>query len=297
MVLVRGADWFLIASEKFGLSKGLSKFVVGILIVGIGTSLPELASSLVAVFAGAPEIVAGNVVGSNIANILFILGLSAVIAGKLTTSKYLIDLDIPLLVSTTALFLVSAWDGVITFPEAILLLGSFVFYVMYTLKEGQGKEKDESVVKIKFTKQDTILMIAGLLGLIFGSKYLVESVIKLSELFGVSAGAFSLAAVAIGTSLPELTVSVKAALQGKSEVAIGNIFGSNIFNILVVTGIPALFARLPIDATTFTIGLPFLIIATILFTISGISQRMYIWEGAMYLMIYVFFIGKIFNLF
>lgn len=296
MVLVRGADWFLVSSEKFGLAKGLSKFVVGVLIVGVGTSLPELASSFVAIFSGAPEIVAGNAIGSNIANILLIVGLSIVLAGKLTTSKYLIDIDIPLLVITTVLFLISAWDRVITTPEGLLLLVAYAFYVMYTMNE-DGRRNAAEAKRPKFTNQDKVLMLAGLLGLIFGSKYLIDSVIKLSEIFGVSTGAFSLAAVAVGTSLPELTVSVKAALKGKSEVALGNIFGSNIFNLLVVVGFPAVFVNLPLDTVTFAIGLPFLIVATLLFTISGISQRMYLWEGAMYIVVYVFFIGKIFNLF
>lgn len=296
MVLVRGADWFLVSSEKLGLSKGLSKFVVGVLIVGVGTSLPELASSFVAVFSGAPEIVAGNAIGSNIANILLIAGFSIVVAGKLTTSKYLIDIDIPLLVITTVLFLISAWDRVITTPEGLLLIAGYVFYVMYTMKEDKIRDVQETK-RPKFTSQDKILMLAGLLGLIFGSKYLIDSVIKLSEIFGVSTGAFSLAAVAVGTSLPELTVSIKAALKGNSEVALGNIFGSNIFNLLVVVGLPAVFVNLPLDIVTFTIGLPFLVVVTLLFTISGISQRMYLWEGAMYLVVYIFFIGKIFNLF
>lgn len=296
MVLVRGADWFLVSSEKLGLSKGLSKFVVGVLIVGVGTSLPELASSFVAIFSGAPEIVAGNAIGSNIANILLIAGLSVVVAGKLTTSKYLIDIDIPLLVITTVLFLISAWDRVITTPEGLLLVTAYVFYVMYTMKEDKMRDTQE-IKRPKFTNQDKILMLAGLLGLIFGSKYLIDSVIKLSEIFGVSKGAFSLAAVAVGTSLPELTVSIKAAIKGNSEVALGNIFGSNIFNLLVVVGVPAVFVNLPLDIVTFAIGLPFLIVATLLFTISGISQRMYLWEGAMYIVVYIFFIGKIFNLF
>jgi cation:H+ antiporter len=299
MVLVKGADWFLASSEKFGLAKGLSKFVVGVVIVGIGTSLPELFSSIIAVLSGAPEIVAANAVGSNVANILLIVGISVVMAGKLVTTKYLIDIDIPLLVISTTLFLISAWDAVITYGEAFLLLLTFVFYLFYTLKEGRKEyaKEEKNTKKTIFTGKDTGLMVAGLLGLIFGSKYLIESVISLSDLMNISTGAISLAAVAVGTSLPELVVSVKAALKGKSEVALGNIFGSNVFNLMVVVGLPALFTHIPLDTATYAIGLPFLIIATVLFTISGISQRMYVWEGSMYIIVYVFFIGKLFSLF
>lgn len=296
MVLVRGADWFLESSEKLGLAKGLSKFVVGIVIVGIGTSLPELVSSFVAIFSGAPEIVAGNAIGSNIANILLVIGVSVIFAGRLTTTKYLIDIDIPLLVISTVLFLISAWDGVITIPEALLLLTAYAFYFVYIFKD---KGSDDEVVSRRpiFTKKDTMFMIAGILGLVFGSKYLIDSVIQISNILGISTGALSLAAVAIGTSLPELTVSVKAAMKGQSEVALGNIFGSNVFNLLVVVGLPAVFTNIPLDSATLVIGLPFLVVATFLFTLSGISQKMHVWEGAMYVIVYIFFIGKLFNLF
>lgn len=299
MVLVKGADWFLASSEKLGLAAGLSKFVVGVVIVGLGTSFPELVSSIFAIIGGAPEIASANAIGSNIANILLVVGVSAVVARKLTTSKNLIDLELPLLALSTIMFLVAAWDKVVTLPEAILLVGTYVIYLIYTMHEGKKEmtEEEKSAKRPRFTVKDFGILLAGLLGLVFGSKYLIDSVVSISDILQISAGAISLAAVAIGTSLPELLVSVKAAMKGNSEVALGNIFGSNAFNLMVVVGLPALFARVPLDMQTFAVGLPFLIIATLLFIISGISQRMYLWEGAMYIMLYVFFIGKLFTIF
>ena len=136
----------------------------------------------------------------------------------------------------------------------------------------------------------------GLFGLVVGAKFLIDSVIRLSVILDMAPGVISLVAVAFGTSLPELLVSVKAALKGKSEMALGNIFGSNIFNILMVVGLPGLFSIIKLDDQTFGLALPVLIVSTFLFIISGISRRIHMWEGAMYFLVYVFFVGKLFNL-
>lgn len=306
VALVKGADWLLVKSEKIGLALGLSSFIVGVLIVGAGTSLPELVSSLVAIFKGAPEIVAANAIGSNIANILLILGLSAVIGRRLLVVKNIINLDLPLLAASTALFGVIAWDRQITSLEAILLLIGYIVYITYTIVQKDEDEngnpivEDKNIVKEEKPKlvfKDFAILILGLAGVIFGAQYLIESVIQISTILQIGAGVIAITAVAIGTSLPELLVSIKAILKGKSELAIGNIFGSNIFNILVVVGIPGLFKILPLDNSTFAIGLPIMLVATLLFVISGISRKIYIWDGAFYVCIYIFFIGKLFNLF
>ncbi|MBU3964537.1 calcium/sodium antiporter [Patescibacteria group bacterium] len=318
-VMVKGADWLLKSAEKIGLSLGISPFIIGVTIVGIGTSFPELISSIVAVFKGVTEIVPANAIGSNIANILLIVGISAVIGKRLVITKSLIDLDLPLLAISTVIFLGAAWDQKITLIESLFLVFSYGIYLLYTFlhKEEATDEiyevlpgradrrglhlkesKKKSLLKRpKIGSKDFIILIIGIIGLAFGAKYLIDSVIKLSELLNIGAGVISLAAVALGTSLPELLVSAKAAWQKKSEVALGNIFGSNVFNILVVVGLPGLFRTIHLDAQTFSLGLPVLIVATFLFIISGISRRIHIWEGAMYLVVYVFFIGKLFGLF
>ena len=308
-VLVKGADWLLDSAEKIGLAVGFSPFIVGVIIVGIGTSFPELISSLVAIRQGVVEIVAANAVGSNIANILLIVGFSAVVGGRLVVNKSLIDLDLPLLATSTVLLLVVVIDRQVTFFEAILLVAAYGVYLLYTIlhkehedihEDSSAKEKQRKKKKIKPPKivpMDIIFLVLGIAGLVLGAKYLIDSVIKLSEIFQIGAGVIAITAVAFGTSLPELIVSIKAARQKKSEVALGNIFGSNVFNALMVVGIPGLFVKLQVDAPTLLVGVPIMALATLLFIISGISKRIHVWEGAFYLLLYILFIGKLFNLF
>lgn len=315
--MLKGGDWFLKSSEKIGLALGLTPFIVGVTIVAAGTSFPELISSLFALSQGATDIVVANAVGSNVANILLIIGAATIIGRRLVIDKDLINLDIPLLAITTSLFIAVIWDGLVTLPEGIVLLVGYAIYFLYTIfyKEDSEiaaeelpmpAEKNEHVVeslkkkktdrpKIKFT--DIAFLIGGSLGLIFGAQYLIKAVVELSSIWNIAPGVIAISAVAFGTSLPELLVSGMAAYKGNAEVALGNIFGSNIFNMLMVVGIPALITNLEIDERTITIGLPFLIISTILFIFSGISRKIHLWEGVFYILIYLLFIVKLFGIF
>jgi len=323
-LLVKSADWFVESSEKIGLALKISPFIIGVTIVALGTSLPELASSLTAVFKDATEIVAANVIGSNIANILLIVGISAIAARTLIVKRSLIDLDAPLLAATTVLLIFIMWDRQIVFGEGILLLLGFAIYFLYTIfqrreeiitpelveilpggveikvlpsrvERRRKKIKEEITPKLNF--QVFFFLILGIIGLIIGANYTIEAVIRISEILRISTALIAITAVAVGTSLPELVVSVRAALKKKYEIALGNIFGSNVFNVLIVAGIPALIKPLTIDDLTFWVGLPFLVIATLLFVVSGISRRIHIWEGTMYLLIYILFIIKICGIF
>jgi len=317
VVLVKGADWLLSSAEKIGLAAGLSPFIVGVTIVGIGTSFPELVSCLAAVLKGVTEIVPANAIGSNIANILLVVGLSAVIGRRLVVTKSLIDLDLPLLAIGTVLLLGVVWDRQVTFYESLLLIVTYGIYLLYTVlhkEEDNSMEtaeilpdrqtrrkhivlpKKKNISRPKIAAKDFIFLVAGIIGLTLGAKYLIDSVIKLSELLNIGTGVIAITAVALGTSLPELLVSIKAAWQKKSEVALGNIFGSNVFNSLIVIGIPGLFKTLSLDGQTFSIGVPVMALTTLLFVISGISRRIHIWEGAFYLSLYIFFIAKLFGL-
>ncbi len=323
ILLVKSADWFVESSEKIGLALKISPFIIGVTIVSIGTSFPELASSIAAVLKGASEIVAANVIGSNIANILLVIGLSAVAARSLLIKRSLIDLDAPLLAATTGLFIFIVWDKKIVFGEGILLLLAFTVYFLYTVFQRKDEDISPELVEIlpegtkikilpsrverrrKKTKEKPtrldlktfLFLILGATGLALGANYTIESVLKISELLKVPAGLIAITGVAVGTSLPELVVSVRAAVKKEYEIALGNVFGSNVFNILIVAGVPALIKPLAVDNLTFLIGVPFLILATFLFVISGISRRVYIWEGAMYILIYALFIVKLLSLF
>ena len=235
---------------------------------------------------------------------------------KSTVTKNLIDLDMPLLVATTVLLIVVAYDGSIHVVESLFLVVAYGVYFAYTIlhkdesvgpqfkgagdilleEEDRNPKNTENLYK-KAGIRDFILFVVGIIGLVVGARYLIESVVQLSVIFDIAPGIIGISAVALGTSLPELLVSGRAALKGKSEVALGNIFGSNAFNALVVVGLPGLFGALKVDEQTIKIGIPFLIISTILFTISGISKRIYSWEGFLYVGLYVLFLSKLFNLF
>jgi cation:H+ antiporter len=317
-ILVKSADWFIESSEKIGLALKISPFIIGVTIVSIGTSFPELASSIVAVLKGATEIVTANALGSNIANILLVVGLSAVVARQLIIKRSLIDLDAPLLATTTVLFIFIMWDKQIVLGEGILLISAFIVYFLYSVSRRKEEEETPEAVEVlpsraerkkreiiaeektktlKLTPKIFVFLTLGIIGLAVGANYTIESVLKLSEILKISTSFIAITAIAVGTSLPELVVSVKAALKKKYEIALGNVFGSNVFNALLVAGIPALIKPLTVDDLTFKVGLPFLIVATLLFVISGISRRIHIWEGATYLLIYILFIVKLLGLF
>jgi cation:H+ antiporter len=320
-ILIKSADWFVESSEKIGLALKISPFIIGVTIVAIGTSFPELASSIAATLKGATEVVAANTVGSNLANILLIVGLSAVFAQTLIVRRSLIDLDAPLLGVATFLSVFVMWDKEIVFGEGILLISGFLIYLLYTIFHRKEEEKEgleagevlpsrverrEIEAKIEKIPEKAspglgfkvfLFLILGMVGLAVGANYTIEAMLKISDILKIATSLVAITALAIGTSLPELIVSVRAALKKKYEIALGNIFGSNVFNILLVAGIPALIKPLVVDELTFRIGLPFLVIATLLFVISGISRRIHIWEGAMYLLFYVLFIVKLCGLF
>jgi cation:H+ antiporter len=149
---------------------------------------------------------------------------------------------------------------------------------------------------VKITAFDIVKLFIGALLLMFGARYLIEAIIHISAIFNIAPGIISITAVAIGTSLPELMVSVKAVTRGHSDMAVGNVFGSNIFNALLVVGIPGMITTLHLDAQTAVLGLSFMAAATLLFVISGMSQRIYAWEGALFLILYGMFMAKLFNL-
>lgn len=299
VVLVKSCDWLLDNAEKIGWSLGMSPFLIGVTILAIGTSLPELVSGLFAVFNGVTEIVVANAVGSNVANILLVIGVTVVVARKLHVTKDLIDLDLPLVALSTALLYIVIQDAKVTLIEACILLFAYVSYLVFSFvtKEKEMLKEPEDVESKTAGKKEYIFLTIGMIGLAISASYLIKSVIELSTLLNIAPSLISITAVAIGTSLPELLVSIKAALAGKSEAALGNIFGSNIFNVLGVVGIPGLFATLHVDSQTLSIGVPFVILATALFVISGISRKIHIQEGIFYLCLYLLFIGKLFNIF
>ncbi len=306
VALVKGAGWLIVGAEKVGLSFGLSPFVIGVTIVTLGTSLPELVSSLSAVLKGVPEFVSSTAIGSNIANILLVVGFAAIVGKKMAVEKDLIDIDLPLAAMVTVLFLGVAWDGGVNLVEALILLGGYVLYIFYTLfhkdEKRLGRRAEiladgEVTTRPKISYLDFVAIGGGALVLVLGANYLVDSVNVFTTLLGVAPGVLAISVVAVGTSLPELVVVSRATIAGKSEVALGNIFGANIFNLLVVVGLPALVTFIPLGPQTLAVGLPMLVAAVFLFVIVGISRQIHLWEGSFLLFIYVVFIAKLYGLF
>jgi cation:H+ antiporter len=290
-ILVKSSDWFTKAAERIGLYLGMPAFLVGVTIVAIGTSLPELASSLFAVFQGATEVVVGNVVGSNIANIL------------LKINHDLVRVDLPLLVGSAFLFAIFIFNGKFTRGEAIMSILGAIIYIAYAITTSQQRRDPEIEKEVRRVIEEkgsmpytwTVLILSGVL-LYVGAKFTIDSLLNLSVLLGIGTGILAASAVAIGTSLPELMVSISATRRGNADIAIGNILGSNIFNTFAVMGIPGLLGTLYIPWNILLFALPVMLLATLLFFFITQEREITQWEGWLLLLFYVVFIGKLFYL-
>ena len=295
-VLIRGADTFVVGAKQMGASLGMSKFAIGVLIVGFGTSLPELASSVAAVLDGSTEIVIANVVGSNITNILLVVGVLATFGGRIVIKRDLIKTELPIFFIATTHFLAVIYDGVVDRIEAVLLLGTFCAYMWYLFVEARSEDSVELAgVKRRphLEFRSLILIVLGLVAVLVGAKYTVDMVVNIATLLYVPLGIVSIFAIAIGTSLPELFVSIQAIKTGEAELAIGNIFGSNAFNILMVIGIPALITPLVADVAVMELGAQVLLAASAIFFVTGLARQVMQWEGMMLLLFFVFFLMKL----
>ena len=296
--LIKASDFFTDAAEKIGISLGISPFLVGVTIVSVGTSLPELISSVVAVFQDSSEIVFGNVIGSNIANIFLIIGVASLISSPLRIQYELINVDLPLFVGSAFLLGLTVLDGQFSINEAIICVFGYVVYVLYTIssgKEEQGSGEDKDSNKSLPLKQLGIVVVSSLF-VFLGATYTIESVTKISEMLNIGKELIALSAVALGTSLPELIVTISAARKGNPEIAVGNVLGSNIFNSLMVMGIPRFIGELVIPEDVVSSGLLVLLVGTILFFFVTQDKQVTRWEGLIFFLFYAWFIGNIFGL-
>ena len=245
IMLIKGADWFVEGASKVAGKFGIPQIVIGLTIVAMGTSAPEAAVSITAALKGSAEITIGNVVGSNILNILLILGLTSVII-PLAVKKNTLQIEMPFVIAISALLaFLGLKDGYISRLDGILFWALFIVflgYLFYLSKKGIDTEADD-VPELEVN--DTMLKLLGLIviggGLIvLGSDVTVDAATEIARFFGWSERLIGLTIVAFGTSLPELITSVTAGIKGKADIAVGNIVGSNIFNILFVVGTTAL---------------------------------------------------------
>ncbi|MBR5867288.1 MAG: calcium/sodium antiporter [Spirochaetaceae bacterium] len=248
--LVKGSDWFVDGAAGIANRFGIPQLIIGLTIVAMGTSAPEAAVSITAAFNGSADITIGNIVGSNIMNVLVILGLSALVY-PLTVAKSTLKIDIPLTIGITILLFVLGLNGTITRIDGIIMLVIFVAYILFlfwSAKNGSENPMSDELeeVNMDITLGKAILFtLVGLVLVIAGSNFVVKSATNIARLLGWSERFIGLTIVALGTSLPELFTSVSAAMKKNCDIAIGNIIGSNIFNILFVVGLSSLVIPVP----------------------------------------------------
>ena len=296
--LVVATQYLLRSAGHIGMAIGVSPFIVGVCIVAFGTSLPEATVALFSTFNGLVEVPVAQTVGSNIANILLVLGVAAIIARRLVISKNLVDVELSLFVAVLLLFVFVVFDGKVLFYEGIFLVIAFFLYLAYIFKFEDNRTypttTEEQLGRFSRLPREIGWFIGSVLLIAVAAQVTIFSVESLAVAFSISEWFVAVTVLALGTSLPELFVSVQAALRKEVEVAIGNVIGSNVFNILFAVGVPALFSTLTVSSSILSFGIPALVSVTALFVISSLSNRIYIWEGLFYVLLYFLLIGSLF---
>lgn len=243
VALVGGAEALVRGASKLALSFGVSPLVVGLTVVAFGTSAPETAVSVGAALKGTTDLAIGNVVGSNIFNILVILGLSALIK-PLVVHRQIVRQELPVMIGSSILLLLMVLDGLLSVPEAAILVGLFVLYTVFLVRQSRAEGKANPTTETppaptgwdRHWSVQLLLIAGGLVLLVIGSDLLVTSAVEIAKSFGVSDLVIGLTIVAAGTSLPEVATSVMATIRGERDIAIGNVIGSNTFNIMLCLG-------------------------------------------------------------
>ena len=289
VLLVKGADWFVDGASGIATKLRIPQLVIGLTIVAMGTSAPEAAVSISAALKGSAEITIGNIVGSNILNILIILGLASVIV-PIAVAKSTIRIDIPFMLAITGVLLVLGWDGTIGFPDAVILLALFIGYLAY-LFIGAKNNPEAALAKDLSLTKSLAFTVMGLGLIIWGADMAVDAATSLARIFGMSERFIGLTIVALGTSLPELFTSVSAARKGNADIAIGNIVGSNIFNILFIVGLSGVIVPVPF-APAFRIDTVVAFFAGIILLICAFPRKKLVrWHGFLMLAIYGVYLG------
>jgi cation:H+ antiporter len=306
VVLILGADLLVRGSSRLAAAFGISPLAIGLTIVALGTASPEIAVSLQAAASGQANLTLGNVLGSNIFNILFILGLVSIVT-PIIIAEQLIRKDAPIMLGVSLLALTLASDGNLSVMDGAILLFLLLVYMAFALKQSRS---ENTVVQKEYAKEyaqkeplttmntisNIVFIVAGLGLLVLGSSWLVDSAVQIAKIFGVSELVIGLTIVAVGTSLPEVATSLIAALKGESDIAVGNAVGSNIFNLLGVLGIGALASRDGISVAAHVLQYDFRVmvfVALVTLPIFYIDSRISRAEGGLLMGYYVIYITYI----
>ena len=303
VALVAGAEMLVRGASRLAFSFGVSPLVVGLTVVAFGTSAPELAVSINAVAAGQVDIAIGNVVGSNIFNVLFILGLAAIIT-PLVVAAQIIRQEVPIMIAASLLLLALAWDGAVSRMDGAVLFGLLLVYVVFLIRQSRRQTPDTHAEYAEaFAASDAgsagaweraqrklavqlALIVAGLVLLVLGSGWLVDAAVAFARWAGVSELVIGLTIVAAGTSLPEVAASVIASIKGERDIAIGNVVGSNIFNILGVLGMAALLSPAPLPVAPSMMAFDCWVMLAVAFACLPVlftGRVIARWEGAVFL--------------
>lgn len=285
VALLKGADIFTESSAKIARHFGISELVIGLTLVAFATSLPELAISSTASFFGSSGIALGNVIGSNIANIGLVIGISAIIAPLAIKKKEVAECMVMfiLLVIASLYFFNDLvwWEG----------LTLFIFLIVYVWSVLRGRKIPKSKRKHAHLSKCALLCIIGVIGIIIGSRFVVDSAVELARWAGISELVIGLTLIAVGTSLPELATSLVAAVKGRQDIALGNIIGSNVFNIAAVLGISSIIRTIPVYAGVLMFDVPVMILlAGLMLLFMATRHKIGKAEGAVLLLVYLGFL-------
>lgn len=299
VLLIKGADWLVSGASSLASKLGISALVIGLTIVAFGTSAPELTVNLLASFNGNTDIAIGNILGSNIANILLILGVSAIIY-PLAVQKSTVWREIPFALLAVIVvgfmandvFFDGASESMLSKIDGLILMSFFTVFLYYIFSIAKSGVSDDQEIVVFSNTKSVAMIVGGLVGLVVGGKWIVDGAILFATQLGVSEALIGLTIVAVGTSLPELATSAVAAYKKNVDIAVGNIVGSNIFNIFWILGISATISPLPFSAELgtdvwVTIGATVLLFLSLFVGKRHVVER---WQGAAFIAIYVLYV-------
>lgn len=298
VVLIKGADIFVDGASHIARNFHLSKILIGLTIVAFGTSAPEFAVSIKAMLSGSGEIVLGNVIGSNIINVLLILGVSSLVH-SLNVKNNTVKRELPITLMLTSLLIILMMDNLfdanvvntITRSDGIVILlvfGVFIYYLISMMRNKKVEEEDSTPPWSM--KKSILFTVLGIIAIVVGSQFVVESASNIATILGVGERMIALTVVAFGTSLPELVTSIIATKKGEYDIAIGNVVGSNIFNIGIVLGLPVMiFGGVSIGAFSYVDLFAFFISVLLLFICSWNNYKITKKEGILFLVVFVIY--------